>query len=157
MINKVTLIGHIGQDPELKRLDSGTEVCRISVATTESYKDKDGEWQNLTSWHNVILWRDLAVSATLRLKKGHKVYIDGKINYRTQEKDGIKYFYTDIVANTFRSLEKAEKHDHFPTQEPPQSSQHRASTPDTGPDIQFAVFEANDKSASAESNPDLPF
>lgn len=132
MINKVILIGHLGSDPETRHLEGGTAVARISVATTESYKDKAGEWVNLTDWHNVILWRDLAERAEKYLKKGSKVYVEGKISYRKYTKDGVERTVTDIVASTFRSLDKKEAGDtststdtaKFPdtTQEPASSS-----------------------------------
>jgi single-strand DNA-binding protein len=108
MINKVTLIGNLGGDPEIRTLENGTPVGRFSLATNESYKDKDGNWQNLTEWHNVVVWRDLAERAK-SLKKGSMVYVEGKISYRKYtDKDGVERSLTDIVANTFRLLEKRE-------------------------------------------------
>ena len=109
MINKVTLIGNLGADPEVRHLDNGVMVARFPVATNESYKDKDGNFQQLTEWHNVVAWRDLAARAEKMLKKGMLVYVEGKISYRkytTQE--GQERFVTDIVANTFRLLERRE-------------------------------------------------
>ena len=109
MINKVTLIGHAGGDPDVRTLDTGAQVARFSLATNESYKDKAGEWQNNTEWHNVILWRDLAERAAQQVKKGSTVYVEGKISYRKYtDKDGVEKTVTDIVANTFRLLEKRE-------------------------------------------------
>ncbi|TNE56546.1 MAG: single-stranded DNA-binding protein [Bacteroidetes bacterium] len=109
MINKVTLIGNLGADPEVRHLESGVMVARFPVATNESYKDKDGNFQQLTEWHNVVAWRELAERAEKMLKKGMLVYVEGKISYRkytTQE--GQERFVTDIVANTFRLLERRE-------------------------------------------------
>jgi len=109
MINKVTLIGHLGGDPEVRRLEGGTAVARFSLATNESYKDKDGNFQTITEWHNVVVWRELAERAERSLKKGMLVYVEGKISYRkytTQE--GQDRYVTDIVANTFRMLERRE-------------------------------------------------
>lgn len=109
MINKVTLIGHLGQDPEIRTLENGTQVARFSVATSESYKDKDGQWQSQTEWHNVVVWRDLAERAVSQLKKGSLVFVDGKVSSRKYaDKDGVEKNLTDIVANTFRLLEKRE-------------------------------------------------
>ena len=108
MINKVTLIGHLGGDPEIRTLENGSTVGRFSLATNESYKDKEGNWQNKTEWHNVILWRDLAERAK-QLKKGSTVYVEGKISYRKYtDKDGVEKSLTDIVAERFRSLDKRE-------------------------------------------------
>jgi single-strand DNA-binding protein len=108
MINKVTLIGHLGGDPEIRTLENGTPVGRFSVATNENYKDKEGVWQSQTEWHNVVVWRDLAERAK-SLKKGSTVYVEGKISYRKYtDKDGVEKSLTDIVANSFRMLDKRE-------------------------------------------------
>jgi single-strand DNA-binding protein len=74
MINKVTLIGNLGGDPEVRHLDNGTAVGRFSLATNENYRDKDGNWQKLTEWHNIVVWRDLAERSEKLLKKGMQVY-----------------------------------------------------------------------------------
>lgn len=109
MINKVTLIGRLGGDPELKTLEGGTAVARFSLATSDSYKDKDGNWQERTDWHNVVVWRDQAERAAKTLKKGEMCYVDGKVSYRKYtDKDGQERTVTDIVANGFRRLEKRE-------------------------------------------------
>lgn len=109
MINKVTLIGNTGGDPDFKTTESGTNVARFSLATSDAYKDKDGNWQNQTEWHNVVVWRDLADRVNANLKKGMRVYVEGKITYRKYtDKDGHERSVTDIVASVVRSLEKAE-------------------------------------------------
>lgn len=121
MINKVTLIGHLGGDPEVRTLESGTKAGRFSLATNESYKDKEDNWQTLTEWHNVVVWRDAAERAERQLKKGMLVYVEGKISYRKYtDKDGVERNTTDIVANVFRILEKREgsSDSRFPTTEP---------------------------------------
>lgn len=121
MINKVTLIGNLGGDPEIRHLDNGTAVGRFSLATNENYKDKDDNWQKLTEWHNVVVWRDLAERAGKILKKGMLVYVEGKISYRKYtDKDGQERSATDIVANSFRLLEKIEGtgDNRFPNSEP---------------------------------------
>jgi single-strand DNA-binding protein len=122
MINKVTLIGNLGADPEVRTLENGTAVGRFSLATNENYKDKDGNWQTQTEWHNIIVWRDLAERSKM-LKKGSPVYVEGKISYRKYtDKDGVEKNLTDIVANTFRLLEKREGsgsyESRFPSAEP---------------------------------------
>jgi single-strand DNA-binding protein len=78
MINKVTLIGNTGRDSEVRVLENGTQVCSFSVATTESYKDKNDQWQDQTEWHNVVVWRPSQNVASL--PKGAKVYVEGKIS-----------------------------------------------------------------------------
>ena len=126
MINKVTLVGYLGKDPEVRHLESGTSVAQFSVATTENYKDKAGEWQSNTEWHNVVCWRSLAERAEKNLKKGTLVYIEGKISTRKwQDKEGNDRYSTDIIANLYRKLEKREDSNSntnsFPTIEPPEN------------------------------------
>ncbi len=112
MINKVTLIGRLGSDPEIKRLEGGSTVGRFSVATSDSYKDKNNEWQESTEWHNIVVWGSLAERAEKHLKKGMQVYVEGKITYRKYtDKDNVERNITDIVAATLRTLEKSEKKD----------------------------------------------
>lgn len=105
MVNKVTLIGRLGKDPEVRTLDSGTNIAKFSLATDESYKDKNGEWQTITEWHNVIMWRDMAERAEKLLKKGYLVYVDGKLTNRSwQDENGNTKYITEVRANTFRLL-----------------------------------------------------
>lgn len=131
MINRVTLIGNAGGEAEIKRLESGTAVGRFSVATNESYKDKDGNWQNVPSWHNVVVWRELAEKVEKQVKKGSKVYIEGKISYRKYTgSDNIERQVTDIVASVVRLLDKSEgggADNRFPTDEP--QGQTNTNTP----------------------------
>lgn len=143
MINKVTLVGHLGSDPEIRHLESGVMVARLSLATNENYKDKDGNWQKTTDWHNVVLWRELAERAEKQLKKGSFVYVEGKISYRKYtDKDNQERYATDIVGNIFRSLDKREEgagmDSRFPSVEnaPPARSAMPATAPasaDTAP------------------------
>lgn len=138
MINRVTLIGNLGRDPEIRRLENGSAVAKFSLATNESYRDKNGEWQTQTEWHDVVMWRSLAERAERDLKKGKLVYIEGKLTHRKwQDKDGNDRRTTEVVAYTFRLLEKRENtgsqfHSGFPSASdaPPtyQSSTDDAST-----------------------------
>lgn len=97
-VNKVTLLGNLGADPEIRTTPTGAMVCTLNLATSDSYKDKDGNWQESTDWHRVILWDKLAEIANQYLRKGRKVYIEGRIKYRSYEKDGITRYMTEIVA-----------------------------------------------------------
>jgi len=109
MINKATLIGNLGKEPEVRRLENGTAVASFSVATTESYKKENGEWENLTEWHNIVVWRGGAEYCEKHLKKGSMVFVDGKITHRKYtDTNGIERYTTEIVANTCRLLEKKE-------------------------------------------------
>lgn len=115
MINNVTLIGYVGQDPEIRTTETGTTVARVSIATNESYQDKNGEWQTLTEWHNVIMWREMGESAVGKLKKGMLVFVEGKIKSREYTgTDGIKRYATDIIAAFYRKLEKSDNSHKFP-------------------------------------------
>ena len=109
MINKVILIGNLGRDPEVRKLENGSSVAKFSLATNESYRDKSGEWQTQTEWHNIVMWRALAERAERDLKKGSLVFIEGKLTHRTwQDQDGKDRYTTEVVAYTMRSLEKRE-------------------------------------------------
>ncbi len=110
MLNRVTFIGNLGKDPEVRRLESGVAVAKFSLATNESYKDKNGEWQQSTEWHDIVCWRYLAERAETQLKKGSMVYVEGKLTHRKyQDKDGNDRYITEVVANTFRSLERRQE------------------------------------------------
>ena len=101
-INKVILIGHLGADPETRAMPSGMTVANMRLATTESWKDKQsGEQQERTEWHNVVLWQRLAEIAGEYLKKGGKVYIEGRLQTRSwdDKQSGQKKFMTEVVAN----------------------------------------------------------
>ncbi len=112
MVNQVTLIGRVGQDPEIKHMENGVMVGRFSLATNERYQDKSGEWIDQTEWHNVVVWRWLAEKAEKQLKKGNLVYVEGKVTYRKyKDKEGVERSITDIVAKELRSLEKRDKLD----------------------------------------------
>ena len=105
MVNRVILIGNLGKDPEVKRLENGAVVAKFSVATSENYKDKIGEWNTNTEWHDVVCWRTLAERAEQSLKKGTQVYIEGKLTHRTwKDQDGNNRRTTEIVSNYFRMV-----------------------------------------------------
>lgn len=103
-INKAILIGNLGQDPELKYLPSGDAVCNFSIATTETWKDRDGNQQDKTEWHNIVAFRRLAEICGEYLKKGKQVYIEGRIQTRSWEQDGVKRYSTEIVADQMKML-----------------------------------------------------
>lgn len=110
MINKVILIGNLGRDPEVRYLEGNVAVARFSVATNESYKDKKGEWQTVTEWHEIVAWRQLAERAEKQLKKGSQIYLEGKLTHRKyQDKEGNDRYVTEVVANTIRILDRRDK------------------------------------------------
>ena len=108
-VNKVILIGNLGKDPEVRYLDSGVAVANFSLATTESYKNKEGERVSQTEWHNIVLWRGLAEITEKYLKKGNSVYIEGKIRSRKwEDKEGNTRYTTEILADNMTMLGKKE-------------------------------------------------
>ena len=105
-VNKVILIGNLGSDPELRFTPSGVQVANFSLATSESWTDKAGERQERAEWHRIVLWRRLAEVAGQYLKKGSKIYIEGKLQTRSwEDQNGQKRYTTEIVANSMEMLE----------------------------------------------------
>lgn len=104
MVNRVILIGNLGRDPEVRRLENGTLVAKLSMATNESYKDQSGEWVEKVEWHQVILWRSLAERAA-KLRKGDTIYLEGKLTSRSwQDEQGINHKITEVVGNYYRKV-----------------------------------------------------
>ncbi|HNB04635.1 MAG TPA: single-stranded DNA-binding protein [Thauera aminoaromatica] len=98
-VNKVILLGNLGKAPELKNLPSGQTVCNFSIATSETYKDKNEQKQERTEWHNIVVWGKTGENCAKYLDKGSKVYIEGKIQTRTwDDKEGKKQYRTEINA-----------------------------------------------------------
>ncbi|NBC24815.1 MAG: single-stranded DNA-binding protein [Bacteroidetes bacterium] len=108
MVNRVTLIGNLGKDVEIKELDSGSLVGRVSIATHENYKDRHGEWQEKTEWHEVVFWEVLARRAAKQLKKGDLVFAEGKLPHRTYtDSDERKRWISEVRVSYFRFLERS--------------------------------------------------
>ena len=103
-INKVIIVGRLGSDPETKAVGQGSTVTRLSVATSESWTDKNGQKQERTEWHRVTVWGKLAELCGKYLSKGKQVYVEGKLQTRTWEDNGQKKYATDIVAQTVQFL-----------------------------------------------------
>jgi single-strand DNA-binding protein len=119
-LNKATLIGHLGKDPDMVTLEGGKNLAKFSLATSESYKDEAGQLHTQTDWHQIIVWGKLAEYAISYLGKGHLVYIEGKIKTRSfEDKDKQKRYVTEIVAEKLLHLEKKQKQaeENSPTQE----------------------------------------
>ena len=146
-VNKVILVGNLGKDPETRYMPNGDAVCNITVATTDSWKDKaTGEKKEATEWHRVVLYRKLGEIAGQYLKKGSQVYIEGKLATRKwQDKDGNDRDTTEIVADTMQMLggrgqgggssdAPSGGDDYAPTQEAPKK---KPSFDDLGDDIPF--------------------
>ena len=105
-VNKVILIGNLGQDPDLKFSSTGTAICKLSIATSQKRKDQSGQYQDETQWHRVTLFGKQAEICGEYLAKGKKVYIEGRIQYdKYTDKDGVTKYTTDIIANDMRFME----------------------------------------------------
>jgi single-strand DNA-binding protein len=105
-INKVILVGNVGQDPETRYMPNGGAVTNLSLATSESWKDKNtGEQQERTEWHRVVFYQKLAEIVAEYVKKGSKLYVEGSLRTRSWEQDGVKRYATEIIANEMQMLD----------------------------------------------------
>ncbi len=164
MVNRVILIGNLGLDPEVRRLENGAVVAKLRLATNENYKDRNGEWQTLTEWHDVVLWRSLAERAESSLTKGAQVYVEGKLTHRTwQDQDGNNRKTTEVVANYFRQInnrrdDQSSGGGYFPNPEDEVKSSSPAANPKPSGNDQTRPTVAPSSTDSGESaDDDLPF
>lgn len=126
-VNKVILIGNLGKDPEVRHLESGVSVANFPIATSETFTDKNtGEKREVTDWHNIVLWRGLATVAENYLKKGMKVYVEGKLKTRswTDENNQTRYT-TEVVADQMTMLSRAENAEQKPQTNYPNSQEQK--------------------------------
>jgi single-strand DNA-binding protein len=103
-INRVILVGNLGKDPDVITFENGVKKASFSLATSESYKNKDGNRVDQTEWHNIILWRGLADIAERFLRKGNQIYLEGKLKTRSYELDGVKKYITEIFVDNMTML-----------------------------------------------------
>ncbi|MDR0668408.1 MAG: single-stranded DNA-binding protein [Prevotellaceae bacterium] len=137
MLNKVMLIGNAGRDPEIRHLENGTAVVTLPIATTERFKDRNGELKEQTEWHTVVFWRNLAEIVEKHVRKGSQLYIEGRLRTRSwEDQSGQKRVMTEIVAETMRLLGRR-----------PESQEPR-NTP---------VAAATDAIVDTDDGDDLPF
>ncbi|MBK7182811.1 MAG: single-stranded DNA-binding protein [Bacteroidetes bacterium] len=130
-VNKVILVGNLGKDPEVRHLEGGAAVANFPLATTETYKDKNGNRNEQTEWHNIVVWRGLAEVAEKYLKKGMTIYIEGKLRTRSwDDKEGHKRYTTEVVGETFTILSKRENN-------ASSGNDEAHNTPKTGDDLPF--------------------
>ena len=133
-LNKVMLAGAVGKNPEIREVN-GAKCATFTLATNERFKDKNGEYQTLTEWHNIVCWRGTAEFVEKYITKGSQVYVEGKIRTRSWEKDGEKKYVVEIIASDLQPIGKREQ-----SQAPaPQTQQRPKSTPlpDAGEDDDF--------------------
>lgn len=137
MVNRVTLIGRVGVDPDVRHLDSGVSVARFTLATNESYTDKSGNKVSNTEWHNIVVWRGLSEVVEKYVKKGDLLYIEGKLRHLTYEdKNGNKQYRTDVICETLRMLGgKDRKESNQDTHQP--APQENSNIPELSDDLPF--------------------
>jgi single-strand DNA-binding protein len=130
-INKVILIGNLGKDPDVMTFENGVKRANIAVATNESYKDKEGNWVEQTEWHNVVGWRWLAER---NLVKGDMVYIEGKLKTRNYDKDGVKHYITEVVADKITRITPRQEQGAYQTPPPVATTESfQEPPPEEGP------------------------
>ena len=134
-LNKCMIIGNLGRDPEMRYTPSGQAVTQFTVATNRNYRDQQGEWQKETEWFRVVVWGQQAERAAENLRKGNKVYVEGRIQTRQwEDQTGQKRYTTELVANQVTSLERRERGedeapfpDEAPVRRPPARPSRRRS------------------------------
>ncbi len=154
-VNKVILLGNLGNDPDVKYTQGGMAITTLSLATTSVRKDRDGNQQEKTEWHRVKLFGKLGEIAGEYLKKGRQVYIEGRLEYGSYDKDGVKHYTTDIVADEMQMLGGGERGDYAgggggdrPQRQAPQRREPQAQRPAQQQSQPFADDFADD---------DIPF
>ncbi len=114
-LNKCMIIGNLGRDPEMRYTPSGQAVTQFTVATNRNYRDQQGEWQSETEWFRVVVWGQQAERTAERLRKGHKVYVEGRIQTRQwEDQTGNKRYTTELIANQVSSLERRDRDEDAP-------------------------------------------
>ena len=163
MVNRIILIGNLGRDPEVRRLESGAAVAKFSIATSESYQDKtSGEWQEQTEWHEIVAWRNRAEQAERIFKKGMTVYIEGKLTHRKYtDANNIERYRSEVVASYMRKIKDpgtggggGGNSNYFPTEEPAMATNQTSSAP--APTAPAAPAKAADANVESPAD-DLPF
>jgi single-strand DNA-binding protein len=158
MLNRVTLIGNLGKDPEIRRLENGAVVAKFSLATNEYYRDKSDQLQQVTEWHDIVCWRALAEQAERILKKGRLVYIEGKLAHREYTmQDGQKRYITEILASTLKVLDREKREDGFPTDEPPMARNTNVNAGSPASSDGSTMGGSDIPPPTAEPGDDLPF
>lgn len=150
-LNKVMLIGNVGKDPEVRHLESGAVTASFTLATTERYKDKNGENKEQTEWHNIVCWRSLAEVVEKYVRKGTQLYIEGRIRTRSYtDRDGNTRYITEINADNLQMLgRKSDSGYQAPAAPSAPAQSYAPATPKSTPIIDMSVAE--------DDSDDLPF
>ncbi|MCX6310882.1 MAG: single-stranded DNA-binding protein [Bacteroidetes bacterium] len=160
-VNKVILIGNLGKDPEVRYLEGGIAVANFPIATTESFRDKNGNKNEQTEWHQIVLWRRLAEVAEKYLRKGQMVYLEGKIRSRSwDDKDGNKRYTTEIFGDVLTILSRKDETNtsyQRPANQNNQQNQTNSETPYT-PNPQQQAYQQQQQSVNInpQDNPNHP-
>ena len=160
-VNKVLLIGNVGKDPEIRHLQGGASVATIVLATSERYRDRNGENREITEWHTVIAWRQLADLAENYIRKGTQIYVEGRIRSRSwDDQNGQKRYVTEIQADTIQLLGR--RPDGQGGREPAQGQQSRYNQPYDAaapqqPQAQQTTPMVNPTDLNDDGTDDLPF
>ena len=142
-VNKVILVGNLGNDPEIRYMPNGDAVCNLSIATSESWKDKQGQQQERTEWHRLTMYRKLGEIAAEYLKKGSQIYVEGKLQTRKwQDQQGNDKYTTEVICDQMQMLGGRDNNQQAPQQQNAQQAQQKAPTqqasePDFDDDIPF--------------------
>jgi single-strand DNA-binding protein len=137
-VNKVILVGNVGKDPEVRYLENNVAVARFSLATSETYKNKNGEKVTNTEWHNIVAWRGLAEIAEKYVKKGAQLYIEGKLQTRAwDDKEGKKHYTTEVLADNFQMLGRKPEDSSSPASAPSYSEPEAVGQIPEGDDLPF--------------------
>lgn len=149
-VNKVIIVGRLGQDPEMKAVGQGSTVTRLNVATSETWVGKDGQKQEKTEWHRITVWGKLAEICGKYLSKGRQVYVEGRLQTRSWEDNGQKKYATEIVASTVQFLGSAQSENSSYGSQSSSGNQNQSS----GNDFNFSDFGPE---PSFNQNEDIPF
>jgi single-strand DNA-binding protein len=140
-VNKVILIGNLGKDPEIRRLENGAVIATFSLATSEVFTDKStGEKKEITDWHDIVLWRGLAEVAEKYIRKGAKIYVEGKLKKRSwQDKEGNTRYSTEVVGDDLTILSRPDVDRNYT----PYSSEGKPNTPSSIQDLSPSLDDEN--------------
>ncbi len=143
-VNKVILVGNLGKDPEIRTLENGRKVANFSLATSESYKDRNGERVERTEWHNIVFWGPVADVIERYVKKGSKLYVEGKLRTRSYEQDGVKKYITEIDGQSMTMLDSKGGADSGSYERPASMPSSMASAPMSSSPISLDDSDDND-------------
>lgn len=157
-LNKVLLIGNVGKDPEIRHLQGGASVATITLATSERYKDRNGESRELTEWHTIIAWRQLADLAENYIRKGSQIFVEGRIRSRSwDDQNGQKRYVTEIQADSIQLLGKRGDGAASAPSQPSYGGGYNAPAQPQNPQPQQTTPMVNPADLTDDGADDLPF